>query len=72
MKLARYGKPGKEKPALVDAQGRLRDLSTHVTDIGGESLTPHGLAKLAAMNPTAFPSCRPESALTRALAQTAR
>lgn len=55
MKLARYGKPGTEKPALVDAKGRLRDLSNHVTDIGGESLTPQGLARLAAIEPDSLP-----------------
>jgi len=27
MKLARYGRIGKERPGLVDKQGKLRDLS---------------------------------------------
>ena len=34
MKLVRYGNPGKEKPGLVDADGKLRDLSEHIPDIG--------------------------------------
>ena len=34
MKLLRYGPPGQEKPALLDAEGRLRDLSAVVPDIG--------------------------------------
>ncbi len=46
MKLVRYGNPGKEKPGLVDAQGRLRDLSTVVADIGPGQLSDAALAKL--------------------------
>lgn len=42
MKLARYGEPGSEKPALIDAQGNLRDLSDHVDDIAGDLLTRLG------------------------------
>ena len=38
MKLVRYGKPGKEKPGLIDADGKLRDLSGVVADIGPEQL----------------------------------
>ena len=33
MKLVRYGQPGKEKPGLIDAEGRLRDLSGVIADI---------------------------------------
>ncbi|RCK19467.1 fumarylacetoacetate hydrolase family protein [Thalassospira lucentensis] len=39
MKFARYGERGAEKPALVDANGNLRDLSAHVGDIAGDVLT---------------------------------
>ena len=39
MKFARYGERGAEKPALVDANGNLRDLSAHVDDIAGDILT---------------------------------
>ncbi|WP_134680554.1 fumarylacetoacetate hydrolase family protein [Paracoccus ravus] len=53
MKLVRYGERGAEKPGLVDAQGRLRDLSAHVTDIGGEMLAD--LGKLAAIDPETLP-----------------
>ncbi|RYF75010.1 MAG: 2-hydroxyhepta-2,4-diene-1,7-dioate isomerase, partial [Comamonadaceae bacterium] len=38
MKLVRYGNPGKEKPGLVDSEGRLRDLSGVVADIGPAQL----------------------------------
>ena len=38
MKLARYGLPGEERPALVDSEGRLRELSAHIPDITGATL----------------------------------
>jgi len=55
MKLARYGAPGAEKPALVDADGALRDLSGTVDDIGGEALSAESLARLAELDPTSLP-----------------
>jgi 2-keto-4-pentenoate hydratase/2-oxohepta-3-ene-1,7-dioic acid hydratase in catechol pathway len=55
MKLARYGARGAEKPALLDAGGRLRDLSRVVPDIAAEVLTPQGLAKLRALDPNGLP-----------------
>ena len=55
MKLARYGEPGLERPALVDRQGRLRDLGAHVSDIGRASLDPATLAVLAALDPATLP-----------------
>lgn len=58
MKLARYGKPGKEKPGLVDHEGRLRDLSGIVADIGPEQLSDKFLKKLAKLNPLTLPLVR--------------
>ena len=46
MKLVRYGKPGKEKPGLIDADGQLRDLSTVLKDIGPEQLGDAALARI--------------------------
>ena len=46
MKLVRIGEPGKERPAIVDEQGELRDLSQYVDDIAGETLLPASLEKL--------------------------
>jgi 2,4-didehydro-3-deoxy-L-rhamnonate hydrolase len=48
VKLLRYGPPGQERPGVLDAQGRVRDLSGVVADIGGAALTPAGLARLRA------------------------
>ncbi len=55
MKLMRYGPKGQEKPALLDAQGQVRDLSRLVTDITSAMLTPTGLARLAAVDVSALP-----------------
>jgi 2-keto-4-pentenoate hydratase/2-oxohepta-3-ene-1,7-dioic acid hydratase in catechol pathway len=55
MKLMRYGPKGHEKPALVDAQGRVRDLSGLIGDLAPKHLTPAGLAGLAAIDPARLP-----------------
>ncbi len=55
MKLMRVGQPGQEKPAILDADGKVRDLSAHVTDIGGEAISPEGLKKIAAIDLSTLP-----------------
>ena len=55
MKLLRYGPKGQEKPGLLDAQGRVRDLSAHVGDIAGDVLTLQGLAQLRALDVASLP-----------------
>ena len=55
MKLVRYGQPGKEKPGLIDAAGKLRDLSGVVSDIGPEQLSDKVLAKLAKLKTDKLP-----------------
>ncbi len=46
MKLVRFGPPGREKPGIVDSNGRIRDLSKVVPDIAGDTLSRRGLAKI--------------------------
>jgi 2,4-didehydro-3-deoxy-L-rhamnonate hydrolase len=55
MKLVRFGAVGAEKPGLVDAAGTLRDLSAHIADITGDTLSPASLAKLTAIDPKSLP-----------------
>ncbi len=55
MKLLRYGPRGHEKPGLLDADGRVRDLSAAVADIAGDALTPTGLARLRALDVSGLP-----------------
>ncbi len=58
MKLVRYGKPGKEKPGLIDSAGKIRDLSEHVPDIAGSALWPKSVAKLKKIKPDSLPLVR--------------
>ena len=46
MKLVRYGRPGAERPGVIDADGALRDLSRVVKDLTPDTLTGAGLKKL--------------------------
>src|SRR5574340_184754 len=55
MKLVRYGPPGAEKPGLIDSQGRIRDLSAIVDDIGPAQLAPGVLARLRTLDAAALP-----------------
>jgi 2,4-didehydro-3-deoxy-L-rhamnonate hydrolase len=55
MKLVRYGPAGKEKPGLIDADGKLRDLSRKIRDIDGTTLAPAKLKELARLDPSRLP-----------------
>lgn len=55
MKLVRHGAAGAERPGMLDAAGRVRDLSGAVGDIAGDALSPAGLEALAALDPGALP-----------------
>ena len=58
MKLLRYGPPGQEKPGLLDADGRLRDLSAVVPDIGPAQLGDAALARLRRLKTDKLPLVR--------------
>jgi 2,4-diketo-3-deoxy-L-fuconate hydrolase len=55
MKLLRVGPVGREKPAILDAQGQYRDLSGVVDDIAGDVLLPKGLNRLSQLDVAALP-----------------
>jgi 2,4-didehydro-3-deoxy-L-rhamnonate hydrolase len=56
MKLMRYGAKGAEKPALVDAQGIVRDLSGLMPDITAATLKPQGLQRLREIDAASLPA----------------
>jgi 2,4-diketo-3-deoxy-L-fuconate hydrolase len=58
MKLVRYGQPGKEKPGLIDQDGKLRNLSGVIDDINPAQLSDKALAKLAKIKPAKLPLVR--------------
>jgi 2,4-diketo-3-deoxy-L-fuconate hydrolase len=55
MKLARYGRPGEEKPGIVDHEGQLRALSSVMPDISASALSPDGLARLRSIDVSGLP-----------------
>jgi 2-keto-4-pentenoate hydratase/2-oxohepta-3-ene-1,7-dioic acid hydratase in catechol pathway len=55
MKLVRFGEAGSERPGVLDDDGSVRDLSAHVSDIGGSGLLPAAMAKLASLDKTSLP-----------------
>jgi len=55
MKLVRYGNPGKEKPGLIDSEGKLRDLSAVVRDFEGAQLGDAALARLRKLKTDKLP-----------------
>jgi 2,4-didehydro-3-deoxy-L-rhamnonate hydrolase len=58
MKLLRYGKAGKEKPGLVDAEGKIRDLSDHIADFTPETIGTRMMMRLARLKPEKLPLVR--------------
>ncbi|KJE34707.1 2-hydroxyhepta-2,4-diene-1,7-dioate isomerase [Thalassospira sp. HJ] len=70
MKFARYGERGAEKPALVDANGNLRDLSAHIDDIAGDILTR--LDDLKSIDPESLPLVEGEPRLGACVGQTGK
>jgi 2,4-didehydro-3-deoxy-L-rhamnonate hydrolase len=55
MKLCRYGKDGSERPGIVDAQGKLRDLSKVTGALDADALSPRNLARIAKIKPETLP-----------------
>ncbi|MDX5361025.1 MAG: fumarylacetoacetate hydrolase family protein [Alphaproteobacteria bacterium] len=56
MKLVRYGEAGRERPGLLDAGGRVRDLSGVIDDVGGRWLLPAALEMLRGIDPATLPA----------------
>jgi 2,4-didehydro-3-deoxy-L-rhamnonate hydrolase len=69
MKLVRYGRIGKEKPGLVDADGKIRDLSQVIADLAGDSLSRKSLAKIARLKPASLPLVRGRPRLGACIAE---
>ena len=55
MKLLRVGYPGSEKPAILDAKGKVRDLSQHLIDFNSSTLNFETLEKLKKINLESLP-----------------
>jgi ureidoglycolate lyase len=56
MKLLRFGPAGRERPGLLDATGRLRDLSGVIPDLAGDALLPGSLDRLRGLDAATLPA----------------
>lgn len=72
MKLLRYGNAGSERPGLLDSNGKLRDLSAHVTDIDGDTLQPATLNALRQLDPHSLPLVSGEPRLGACVARSGK
>ena len=63
MKLIRYGKPGQEKPGLIDSEGKARSLADVIIDWNGDTLHPKMLAKIAKIKTATLPLVKPKTRL---------
>lgn len=72
MKLARFGKAGQERPAIIDADGAVRDISAHVPDLAGAALGRETLARLEAIDTVALPLVDPAERLGPPVGQTGK
>lgn len=55
MKLLRYGLPGQERPGILDSDGKVRDLSSVITDVNGATVSGESLKKIAAVDINSLP-----------------
>lgn len=55
MRLLRYGPAGAERPAVLDDDGTVRDLSDHLGDVDARGVTPTALERIAALDRRALP-----------------
>jgi len=58
MKLVRFGPAGREKPGIIDSNGRIRDLSKVVPDLAGDALSPKGLNRIRKTKIDTLPAVR--------------
>ena len=55
MKLLRVGEKGKEKPAILDTDGKIRDISSHINDLNPENLNFETMSKIQSADTSSLP-----------------
>ncbi len=55
MKLLRFGEMGQERPGILDSNGKIRDLSGHISDVNGETISEDGLNKISSIDQMSLP-----------------
>ena len=59
MKLLRVGEKGKEKPAILDGDGKIRDISSHVSDLNPDNLNFETISKIQSVDTSSLPEISP-------------
>ena len=59
MKLLRVGEKGKEKPAILDGDGKIRDISSHVSDLNPHNLNFETISKIQSVDISSLPEISP-------------
>ena len=59
MKLLRVGEKGKEKPAILDGDGKIRDISSHVSDLNPHNLNFDTISKIQSVDTSSLPEISP-------------
>ena len=59
MKLLRVGEKGKEKPAILDADGKIRDISSHINDLNPQNLNFETISKIQSVDTSSLPEISP-------------
>ena len=60
MKLLRVGEKGKEKPAILDGNGKIRDISSHVSDLNPHNLNFETISKIQSIDTSSLPEISPD------------
>ena len=60
MKLLRVGEKGKEKPAILDGDGKIRDISSHVSDLNPHNLNFETISKIQSIDTSSLPEISPD------------
>ena len=55
MKLLRVGQKGQEKPAALDKDGKIRDISSHISDLNPDHLNFETISKLQSADLASLP-----------------
>ena len=55
MKLLRVGEKGKEKPAILDGDGKIRDISSHVSELNPHNLNFETISKIQSVDTSNLP-----------------
>ena len=55
MKLLRVGQKGSEKPAVLDKDGKIRDISSHISDLNPDNVNFETISKLESIDLSSLP-----------------